>query len=132
MFETIFAFLKRSFTWWNGQTWGTWLYTKRYGQPVGTDQFENKYYQNADKTRRWVIYPHYSEASSVPPDWHAWLHKMVDTPPSLAPFKEKSWEEVHQDNKTGTKDAYTPPSSLLNHTSPTRRHASGDYDAWKP
>lgn len=124
--------LLRWFTWWNGQTLGTWLYTKRFGQEVGQDDFGNKYYQNADKTRRWVIFKDVSEASVIPPDWHAWIHKMVNTPPSEEPFKTKTWEKPHIPNYTGTQQAYTPPSSLTHVGDNPRRKASGDYEAWTP
>jgi len=30
---------KMIFSWWNSQTIGTWLTTKLYGEPVGTDAF---------------------------------------------------------------------------------------------
>ena len=30
--------------------------------------------------RRWVIYRNLAEASQMPPDWHGWMHYMVDTP----------------------------------------------------
>jgi len=132
MFKTIQLLLKRSFTWWNSQTWGTWLFTKRFGIFVGRDADNNQYYENADKTRRWVIYSNYSDASSVPPDWHAWLHKMVNTAPSIEAFHEKPWEKPHKSNPTGTENAYYPPSSLLNSKTPKRRKSSGDYEAWTP
>jgi NADH:ubiquinone oxidoreductase subunit len=124
--------LKRSFTWWNGQTLGTWLFTYRFGIYLGTDDFGNRYYCNHDKTRRWVIYPHYSEASSVPPEWHAWLHRITDLPPSQTALNEKPWEEKHIQNLTGTPHAYTPFSSLSNTNIKDRRKASGDYEAWLP
>ena len=31
-------FLLRSLTWWNGQTWGTYLYTRRKGQLVNVER----------------------------------------------------------------------------------------------
>lgn len=124
--------LKRSFTWWNGQTVGTWLYTKRFGKPVGTDSQGNLYYQTQDGSRRWVIYATTSEASKIPPDWHAWIHKMVDTPPSQQPFVTKSWEKPHQENATGTHNAYVPPASLTLKGTNQRRKASGDYESWTP
>jgi NADH:ubiquinone oxidoreductase subunit len=130
--KKIKQLLQRSFTWWNGQTVGTWLYTKRFGNPVGSDSDGNIYYQNKDKTRRWVIYPTISEATKIPPDWHAWIHKMVDIPPSQQPFIVKSWEKPHQENFTGTQNAYTPPASLTLENSDKRRKASGDYEAWTP
>lgn len=132
MCKMITSFFKTTLTWWNSQTIGTWLYTKRKGHYVGSDSFDNKYYQNSDKTRRWVIYNGYSEASSVPPDWHAWLHKITNETPTNAPLKEKQWEKPHYANATGSVDAYVPPSSLLNHGQPIRRKATGDYEAWKP
>ena len=39
------TFLLRFFTWWNGQTFGTQVWTKLYGEFVGTDEFGNRYYR---------------------------------------------------------------------------------------
>jgi YVTN family beta-propeller protein len=39
------AFLLRFFTWWNGQTFGTQLWTSLYGELVGEDDFGNRYFQ---------------------------------------------------------------------------------------
>jgi hypothetical protein len=36
-------FLLRFFTWWNGQTFGTQLWTWLYGEFVGQDEFGNRY-----------------------------------------------------------------------------------------
>src|SRR5512139_3226837 len=76
------TFLLRFFTWWNGQTFGTHLWTRLYGEPVGEDEFGNRYYRTRGgkidpvllMERRWVIYSGEAEASSVPPSWHGWLH----------------------------------------------------------
>ena len=38
--------IKQIFTWWNGQTVGTLLYTLFFGKFVGKDQTGNKYYEN--------------------------------------------------------------------------------------
>jgi NADH:ubiquinone oxidoreductase subunit len=132
LFAKLKLLLSYGFTWWNGQTIGTWLYTKRFGYYINSDSFGNRYYQNADKTRRWVIYAHYSEATAIPPDWHAWIHKMVDTPPSEAPFVTKAWEKPHRENLTGTAESYVPPASLSLIGTHKRRKASGDYEAWTP
>ena len=40
-------FLLRFFTWWNGQTFGTQLWTRLYGEFVGKDEFGNRYYRTA-------------------------------------------------------------------------------------
>ena len=66
-----------------------------YGEPVGDDEFGNRYYRTVggkiDKTlgfeRRWVIYNGYTEASTVPPSWHGWLHHTVDTPPTQENYR---------------------------------------------
>ena len=85
------SFLLRLFTWWNGQTFGTQLWTWRYGEFVGEDEFGNRYYRTRDGKidpalcleRRWVIYNGYAESSTVPPSWHGWLHHTVDVPPTV-------------------------------------------------
>ena len=47
-FSDIF---KRTFTWWNSQTWGTQLWTSRNGTKVGEDALGNVYYRNVDGSR---------------------------------------------------------------------------------
>ena len=47
--------LKIIFTWWNKQTFGTFLKTLFFGKYVGSDEYGNKYYKNK-KDERWVIY----------------------------------------------------------------------------
>ena len=84
------TFFLRVFTWWNGATFGTLVWTSLYGEFVGEDEFGNRYYRTRggkiDPTlgyeRRWVIYNGTAEASIVPPSWHGWLHHTVDTPPT--------------------------------------------------
>src|SRR6185312_9261825 len=123
-------FFKMIFSWWNSATWGTWLLTKFSGEPVGTDQFGNRYFQNKDGSRRWVIYNGTVEASRVPPDWHGWLHHTYAEPPTKAPFKVRGFEKTHQPNLTGTDGAYRPSGSLAK--GGARPPATGDYQAWKP
>ena len=62
------------FTWWNGQTLGTRLFTSRKGQKVGEDEQGNIFYETSDSKRRWVIFNGPVEASRVSADWHGWLH----------------------------------------------------------
>ena len=79
-------FFLKFFTWWSGQTFGTQLWTWRFGELVGTDDQGNHYYRTKggviDPTlgfeRRWVIYNGYAEASRIPPEWHGWMHHTVD------------------------------------------------------
>lgn len=123
-------FLIEFFTWWNGQTMGTRLFTSRKGKRVGEDEAGNVFYQTADAKRRWVIYNGYAEASAVSPDWHGWLHHTYDTPPTEAPLKRKDWERDHKPNLTGMPGAYAPPGSLK--TPESRPKVAGDYEAWTP
>ncbi|MGK2285794.1 NADH:ubiquinone oxidoreductase subunit NDUFA12 [Pedomonas sp. V897] len=122
--------LARTFTWWNNQTWGTWLFTKRRGELVGQDDQGNQYYRERDGRRRWVIYNGDVEASRVPPEWHAWLHYTVDAPPTEKPPVVKPWEKPKEPNLTGTPAAYAPPGALQ--AGGVRPPATGDYEAWRP
>jgi NADH:ubiquinone oxidoreductase subunit len=127
-------FLLRFFTWWNGATFGTLLHTRRYGKRVGGDEFGNVYFEGGTesegRTRRWVIYSGYSEASTIPPGWHGWMHHRVDTPPSKEDYRPRDWQKPHEPNFTGSAKAYRPKGSVL--TNEKRPRVTGDYDAWTP
>jgi len=43
------GFWSKTFTWWNGDTWGTKLFTWRFGNEVGRDDVGNIYYQSKKK-----------------------------------------------------------------------------------
>lgn len=118
----------RAFTWWNGQTLNTQLYTWRKGQKVGEDAQGNCFYQTKDGKRRWVIYNGEVEASRVSADWHGWLHHTYQATPQNTPLPHKAWEKPHQENLTGTPLAYAPAGSLRSAT-PVKR---SDYEAWTP
>lgn len=124
----VIDFMKRSVTWWNGQTLGTQLYTARKGKKVGEDAQGNIFYQTANGARRWVIYNGEAEASRVSPEWHGWLHHTWDEPPTEAPIRHKPWEKPHVENLTGTPLAYVPEGSLRREVPKTR----SDYEAWQP
>ena len=115
---------------------GTKFYTWRFGELVGEDQFGNKYYTEkaprvATRAKRWVLYADGSavEASAVPPEWHAWMHRYTDEPPK-ADDHRWAWQKPHLANQTGTAEAYRPPGhgSQGGH----RAVATGDYEAWTP
>ncbi|MFT4715640.1 MAG: NADH:ubiquinone oxidoreductase subunit [Paracoccaceae bacterium] len=121
-------FIKRLFTWWDGQTIGTQIFTWRKGQKVGEDATGNVYYQTKDGKRRWVIYSGVSEATKVSPDWHGWLHHTFDERPGAEPLVHQVWEKPHQENLTGTDQAYAPVGSLRT----AQPETSSDYEAWQP
>ena len=60
--------LKIFFTWWNKQTFGTFLKTLFFGKFVGKDEYGNKYYKSK-QDQRWVIYANNIEASKITSDW---------------------------------------------------------------
>jgi NADH:ubiquinone oxidoreductase subunit len=130
--------LLQIFTWWNGATMGTHLYTRRKGERVGEDEFGNVYYRTRggvkDKAlgheRRWVIYKGEAEASKVPPGWNGWLHHTVDVPPSQESYVPREWQKPHLENLTGTAYAYRPKGSTL--ANGKRPAATGDYQPWRP
>jgi NADH:ubiquinone oxidoreductase subunit len=119
-------FLLQFFTWWNGQTLGTRLYTWRKGRLVGTDETGNRYY--TDGKRRWVIYNGVVEASAIPAAWHGWMHYRQDQPP--AQYTPREWEKPHEPNLTGTARAYRPPGSILKAKPQTP--GDSDYESWSP
>ncbi len=120
--------LLRAVTWWNGQTLNTQLWTWRNGVKVGEDSQGNVFYENKDKTRRWVIYNGEAEASRIDPDWHGWLHHTWNAAPTEAPLTHKPWQKPHQENLTGTALAYAPKGSIRR-ADPAPR---SDYEAWSP
>ena len=95
---------------------------------MGEDAQGNIYYRNADDSKRWVIFNGEAEASRVSPDWHGWLHRTWDEPPTDKPLIHKPWEKAHVENRTGTAMAYAPAGSLRR-AEPVERK---DYEAWQP
>jgi NADH:ubiquinone oxidoreductase subunit len=108
------AFGTRLLTWWKGEL-------------VGRDQFGNSYFREKGGDRRWVIYRGRIEASKVPPEWHAWLHRITDEIPKPEPRRE--WQREHVPNLTGTPFAYRPAGHIER-----GRHAraTGEYQPWRP
>ncbi|MBI4184711.1 MAG: NADH:ubiquinone oxidoreductase subunit NDUFA12 [Proteobacteria bacterium] len=116
-------------------TLGTLLYTWFRGEFVGKDAFGNRYYRVKARKgprieRRWVIYKGEPEASTVPPEWHAWLHHTADEPLDARLVAAKPWQKAHQPNVSGTGAAYRPPGHDLE--GGRRARATGDYEPWRP
>jgi len=125
--------LGKIFTWWNGATIGTLLWSRRHGTRVGEDSFGNHYFESGQlfhgRPRRWVIYHGANDASRVAPDWHGWLHGMTDFKPDELP-PVRVWEKPALANQTGTAAAYRPAGAL--ERGGNRAAATGDYQAWSP
>lgn len=115
-------------------TLGTRLFTLFCGRLVGTDGGGNRYYQEKSprrvRPRRWVIYAGPVEASSVPNQWHGWLHHRTDEMPGAGDGGATPWQKAHLPNLTGTPDAYRPPGHPLQ--GGRRDPATGDYRPWQP
>jgi NADH:ubiquinone oxidoreductase subunit len=121
-------FLKRIFTWWDGQSFGTQLFTCRKVVKVGEDDQGNIYYQSREGEKRWVIFNGQNEATRISSEWHGWLHHTFDDCPTDRPLPKKSWEQPHQENLTGTAMAYAPAGSMRSGAAAEK----SDYDAWQP
>ncbi|NDR55767.1 MULTISPECIES: NADH:ubiquinone oxidoreductase subunit NDUFA12 [Aliiruegeria] len=119
----------RAITWWDGQTYGTQFFTSRHGEKVGEDEQGNVYYRNEDDSKRWVIFDGEIEASRIPPDWHGWLHKTFDKPPSERPLVHKDWEKPHIENMTASPELSYKPAGSLRRIDPVEQ---SDYEAWRP
>ena len=116
-------------------SFGTSLYTWFYGNFVGQDNNLNKYYCNTKnfkdlEAKRWVIFNGKTEATKIPPHWHAWLHKTTQTPP-LNYSHTYSWQKDHEQNMTGTDDAYYPDSHPLSKSYKVET-IKDEYESWTP
>jgi NADH:ubiquinone oxidoreductase subunit len=122
--------LGKIFTWWDGATIGTALYSWRKGKAFGRDDAGNHYFQSADGKQRWVIYDGANDASRVSPDWHGWLHHTHDGKPESYLPPARGFEAPAIANLTGTDAAYRPPGAI--ERGGHRARATGDYEAWSP
>lgn len=106
------------------------------GKKIGTDTLGNVYHEaparkGYPRPRRWVMYKGAPEASSVPPEWHGWLHHQTNTVPNEnTPSYRRDWQKPPVQNMTGTTAAYLPDGHLLGKG--RRARATGDYEAWTP
>ncbi|WP_408836230.1 NADH:ubiquinone oxidoreductase subunit NDUFA12 [Acidisphaera sp. L21] len=110
------------------------LVTSLTGRMVGKDAIGNIYYEKKKisggdlRRRRWVMYAGELEASTIPPEWHAWLHYTTDAP--LPENVRRAWQKPHEPNLTGTPLGYRPPGS--DYLGGKRPPAPGDYESWTP
>lgn len=121
------GFFKNLFTWWDGATLGTTLFSAFNGSKVGEDSLGNRYFEG--KGRRWVMYAGSNDVSRVPPEWYAWLTRQIDVVPDELPPPPKFLKAATA-NLTGTPEAYRPTGAL--EKGGHRQAASGDYQAWTP
>ena len=114
--------LKLIFTWWNRQTFGTFLKTLFFGNFVGSDEQGNKYYQSK-KNERWVVYASEIEATKITSEWYLWMHYTIDKIPDNKGVKYV-WQKKHLENQTGTKNSFKPVKIRKN-------DIKKKYETWK-
>ncbi|QIK78129.1 NADH:ubiquinone oxidoreductase subunit NDUFA12 [Sphingomonas piscis] len=125
------GFLAKTFTWWNGATVGTALFTRSKGREVGRDDSGNIYYQHKkDPARRWVIYDGNNDGSRVPPAWQAWLRGTIDDLPEKSLPPVRTFQQKPEPNLTGTMAAFRPDGALG--SGKVRPLSTGDYQPWTP
>ena len=123
--------LKFLFTWWNGNTVGTKLYTFLKGKKVGEDYLGNFYYESKDQKNRWCIYSDQSEASRISPEWNSWLRFTSNTLPKGNNFSFE-WQKRFNGNTTGLDSAYKPSTKRVGRLKEDLENYHSDYKAWKP
>ena len=123
--------LKYLFTWWNGNTVGTKLYTFFNGKRVGEDYLGNLYYESKDQKNRWCIYHDQSEASRISPEWNSWLRFITNTPPTNNTITFE-WQKRFDGNTTGLDGAYKPNIMRVDRPREDFGNHESDYKAWKP
>ena len=97
------TFWSKMFTWWNGATVGTALWTRLHGDEMGRDDAGNIYYQaGKHPQRRWVIYNGNNDGSRVPPDWQLWLRRTIEDLPekALPPIRKFQTPPTEKDRKS--------------------------------
>ena len=109
------------FTWWNKQTFGTFLKTLFFGKFVGKDEYGNKYYTNKNN-ERWVIYSNHVEATKITSDWFLWMHHTINKAPEKNE-KKYNWQKKHLYNQTGTSNNFKPVKII--------KKNSKKYETWK-
>ena len=114
--------LKQIFTWWNKNTFGTFLKTLFFGKYVGKDESGNKYYKNK-KDDWWVIYAKDIEATKITSDWFLWMHHTINEIPSNSQ-KKYDWQKSHSENLSGSDKAYKPNKI-------SKREKFKNYETWK-
>ena len=113
------------FIWWNGQTIGTKIYTKFFGNFVGSDEYGNNYFESSDGTKRWINYKGVCDASRISPLWHSWLHKTTNKIPSLEK-DNLSKRNIEKNNTNIEKSKKYHPNNFKNHL------IFNEYESWKP
>ena len=118
----MLTLLKKIFTWWNQDTFGTRLKTIFFGKLVGVDELGNKYYESKNG-KRWVIYANTIDASKIPVEWYSWMHFTPNKIENIHELKKFEWQKPHKPNLTGSNEAYSPKDN--------KNAIKKKYNIWK-
>lgn len=93
------------------------------GKLVGVDLHGNEYYEDDNDMfnhNRWVLYKKWNlDPTSIPPEWHQWLHRTSDIKGDQVP--KAFYTSFPYENVTGSFGAYKPYNTTL-----------PKYEGWKP
>lgn len=108
---------------------------------VGEDRMGNRYYEikgvlETQSRMRWVEPANTKtyDGSAVPPEWHNWLHRMTDVPPTKRTgftAVEPKFKKDHRENPTGSQRAFLQPGHFLNPSFRTSKNAQ-KVEYWSP
>ena len=121
-FKISIMIFKIIFTWWNKQTFGTFLKTLLFGKYVGSDEYGNKYYRSK-KNERWIVYSNKIEATKITSEWYLWMHHTIDKIPDSKEIKY-NWQKKHLENQAGAKNSFKPVKIKKN-------EIKKKYETWK-
>ncbi|MDC1316077.1 NADH-ubiquinone oxidoreductase subunit NDUFA12 family protein [Alphaproteobacteria bacterium] len=94
------------------------IYSFFNGKSIGNDTFGNTFFvDKKNKSKRWVIYANGFGPSSIPTNYHNWLHGTSDILPFFDTDKELTQSIVKQ--------------RVEKHINKKNKISSG-YKAWKP
>ena len=108
------------------------IFYKLIAVKVGSDHFGHQYYEAKyaadylNRKKRFVVYNGAAEPTKIPPRWHAWLHRLIDTIPSDKQ-KNFAWQKIHKPNLTGTNLA-----TIHNKNNIVDLYTFKNYNIWQP
>lgn len=86
---------------------------------VGTDYNGNKYFEDTNQQigrHRWIVYNdlYDLDPTSVPPEWHGWLHYLNDYKPTEHQFNFPIYNAAAVRTDTGKGTCYNPKGAWKN------------------
>ena len=123
--------IKVLFTWWNGITVGTKLYTYFNGKKVGEDYFGNFYYESKDKKNRWCIYSNGLTLQKLVLNGTVGLD-LFQLQVQKITVRLISGRKQFNGNLTGLDSAYKPRIVRTSGSEEDLDSYQSDYKAWKP